>query len=246
MGTGIEHITGIVIDTLRHSDRYNVVTLFTRERGRMAFLSSASGGKTGRMRNARLLPLSVVESEVKIKGNRDMQILGAVAPHAVWRNLYFDPAKSSIVMFLADFLNSFLRQSSPDAALWDYIYASLLSLDSTMEMVANRHIAFLIGLLPHAGIQPDLRGWRTDTRLWLDMREGVVTGIMPLHNDILSEEDTRMLPMLLRMTAANSHKYRLTGLQRRRCLNMLLRYYAVHYPGLDNLKSLSILNELFS
>ena len=76
----IEKIRGIVIDVIKHNDRHNVVTLFTRDRGRIAFLSPVGSGKSARMRNARLLPLSVIETDVNMRQNRELQLLGAVTP----------------------------------------------------------------------------------------------------------------------------------------------------------------------
>ena len=121
----IERVTGLVIDTIRHSDRHNVVTLYTRERGRMSFLSNVGTGKAARMRNVRLRLLAVVTTDVDMRGNRDLQRLGAVMPVVLWHDLYFNPVKSSIVMFLSEFLNTFLRQSDADAAMWDFIVRSL-------------------------------------------------------------------------------------------------------------------------
>lgn len=238
----IERVTGLVIDTIRHSDRHNVVTLYTRERGRMSFLSNVGTGKAARMRNVRLRPLAVVTTDVDMRGNRDLQRLGAVMPAVLWHDLYFNPVKSSIVMFLSEFLNTFLRQSDADAAMWDFIVRSLQGLDAERGSVANRHLAFLIGLLPHAGIQPDLSG----EGRWFDMREGVVVDFMPLHHDVVTGDELQALRTIARMTAANCRRFRLSAPQRRRLLAGLLQYYSIHFPGMANLKSPSILAETFS
>lgn len=238
----IERITGIVIDTVRHSDRHNIVTMYTRQRGRMSFLSNVGGGKSARMRNTRLQPLAVITADVNIRANSDLQRLGNVTPAVLWRDLYFNPVKASIVMFLSEFLNAFLRQAEADTALWDFIARSLLGIDREPGSVANRHLAFLIGLLPHAGIQPDL----SHEGKWFDMREGVVTDFIPLHRDIITGDELTALRLLSRMTAANCGRFRFSAPQRRRILNGLLHYYSIHYPGLSNLKSPAILAETFS
>lgn len=238
----LERIQGIVIDVVRHSDRHNVVTLYTRERGRMAFLSPAGTGKAGRMRNSRLMPMAAITADIRIKGNRELQLLGAVMPLEVWHDLYFNPVKSSIVMFLSEFLNAFLRQSEPEPALWDFIFASLRDLDRSRRGVANRHLAFLVGLLPFAGIQPDISG----SGYCFDMREGTLDTALPLHQDYIGPEELPALRMILRMTAANCRAFRFNATGRRRCLAQLIRYYAIHYPGLANLSSPAILAETFA
>ncbi|MCH5214888.1 MAG: recombination protein O N-terminal domain-containing protein, partial [Muribaculaceae bacterium] len=50
----IERLEGIVTDLVKHNDTHNVVTLFTRTRGRMAFLVPVGKSKSGKMRNALL------------------------------------------------------------------------------------------------------------------------------------------------------------------------------------------------
>lgn len=240
-----EKIQGIVLDIVRHNDRHNVVTLYTREHGRMAFLSSAGTGRNARIRNARLMPLSAITAEVSLRGNRDLQFLGQVSLITPWSDLYFNPVKTSIVMFVAEFLNAFLRQTEPDAALWDYILASVSMLDRTRRPAANRHIAFLIGLLPFAGIQPALQDYDPACRQWFDMREGRLMPTPPIHDDILDCNEVRAMVLLSRMTAANCSYFRFRQEERRRCLSLLLRYYSVHYPGLGNLKSPEILAETF-
>lgn len=240
----LEKIRGIVIDSVKHNDRHNVITLYTRERGRMSFISSTGTGKRSRMRNARLLPLSVIETEVNVKGNRDLHLLGTIYPLEVWRDLYFNPIKSAITLFLSEFLNRYLRDASPDPVTWDYILYSLRALDKATKGLANFHIWFLIGFLEMAGISPDLSDLEPGD--WFDMRAGIPVANSPTHRDSLTPAETVLLPLLSRISLTNLHKFRFTGSDRRNLLERLLHYYAVHYPGLSSLKSPDILTEVFS
>lgn len=240
----IEKIQGIVIDVIKHNDRHNVITLFTRTRGRMAFLSPVSIGKVGRMRNARLLPLSVVEADINIRQNRELQMLGAITPVEIWRDIYFNPVKSSITLFLSEFLNRYLRDSSPDATAWEFIIASIRALDSAKGKLANFHIWFLYRFLDIAGIAPDMSEYEEGDSF--DMRSGVPVVADRIHRDILTPEETSILMLLSRITLTNMHRYRFNGAERNSLLNRILRYYAIHFPGLSGLKSLDILSEVFS
>lgn len=240
----LEKIQGIVVDIVKHNDRHNVVTLFTRSRGRMAFLSAAGSGKSGRQRNARLLPLSVVEADVNIRSSRELQILGAVAPLEVWRNIYFNPVKTSLTLFLSEFLNRYLRDASPDATAWDFIVSSMKALDLIDRGLANFHIWFLIRFMDIAGISPDMEGYEKGD--CFDMRAGIPVADQWLHRDILNPEQTSVMSLLLRISLANMHRYRFSGEDRRRLLDLILRYYAIHFPGLSSLKSPDILSEVFN
>lgn len=238
-----EKIEGIVIDIIKHNDRHNVVTLFTRTRGRMSFLSPASSSKAGKMRNARLLPLSAIETLVKVSQSRELHHLGSVAPLEIWRDIYFNPVKTSITLFLAEFLNRYLRDSSPEPITWDFILMSVRALDRLDPVSANFHIWFLIRFLDIAGITPDLSNYEPGD--CFDMRGGnLVTD--QYHRDTLSPSETALAKSLARISLTNLSAFRFNGSERSAVLQRLLRYYAIHFPGLSSLKSPDILAVVFS
>ncbi len=240
----IEKLTGIVTNVVRHSDRMNIVTLYTRERGSVSFLSPVGTGRGARQRSARLMPLAVVSTEVNFKGNKDLQTLGSLSSPHPWQDLYFNPVKSTMVIFLAEFLHAFLRHSESDPAQWDYVFASIGILDKARKDIGNIHLAFLIGFLHFAGIFPDLSEMKED--MLFDMRAGQPTYFAPGHSDFLSVKETAMLPGLLRMNMRNRGCFRFSGAQRRLLLQRLLRYYGIHFPGMGDLKSPEVLSEIFS
>lgn len=236
-------ITGILLRTIRHSDSTDIVTLFTRERGRMSFISRRTNTKSGRIRSAMLSPLAIIESEVNLHGNRELNFLGKISTPHPWRNIYFDPVKSSQAFFLTEFLDKILRSEEADLPLWHFITETLRALDETEYSPANFHICFLIRLLPVAGIAPDLNSLKSDR--YFDMRDGCFTDFRPMHFDRLSPSEAAVMPLLFRMNFQNFSKFRFNVEQRRQLLQLLMHYYSIHLPMTENLKSLDILKELF-
>jgi DNA repair protein RecO (recombination protein O) len=195
-----------------------------------------------------MMPLSMITADIRIDATRDLQILNNSTREEVWRNIYFNPVKSSIAIFIAEFLNSYLRFSETDPLLWDYVADSIRVLDRMKRGSANLHLGFLIGLLHYTGISPDLSEARThpERRQWFDMREGSMTYTPPLHRDYIEPEKIRALCSLIRMTPQNCKAYHLNGSERREILDLLLRYYSIHFPSIGNLKSPAVLREIFS
>lgn len=242
----IEKIEGIVIDIIKHSERYNVVTLYTRSRGRVAFLSPVPKSKASRLKNARILPLACIRADVNFKGHRELQLLPSVAPLNVWHSLYFSPVKSSLVFFLSEFLNNLLRYSPPDASLWDFLRASLAFLDEADDSkIANFHIAFLIRLLPFVGINPPVHNFRPGAVFDLEKADFLENPVFNRKNR-LSPSDSAFLPLLDRINFRNQHLFRIDGSSRARILNLLLNYYSLHLPMPPTLKTLDILHTIFS
>lgn len=239
-----ERITGIVISTIKHNDTRNVVTLFTRERGRITFLSASGNGRKGRARNARMMPLSVIEANVNFNPARELQLLGSVNMLKVRNEIYFHPVKSAVTIFLSEFLNRYLRNSPQDALTFDYIVSAFDLFDRMKKGISNFHILFLLNFLDIAGISPDLSDLQKGD--WFDMRRGEAVAEKPLHGDLLSPAETALLPLIFRMKPSNLQKFRFSGTDRKRILELLLRYYSVHFPGMANLRSIDILSEIFA
>ncbi|MBD5311455.1 MAG: DNA repair protein RecO C-terminal domain-containing protein [Muribaculaceae bacterium] len=240
----LEKLQGIVTDIRRHNDRHNVVTLFTRQRGRVAFLSTAGSSRSARLIQARLQPLAIIETEVNFKTTRELQQLGSFQPLLVADSLRFNPVKAAIVMFISEFLNHLLRASPPDENLWDYIANAISVFNSSERGTGNFHLALLVTLLPFMGIQPDLK--KEGANYWFDMQGGVLTDSRPLHNNFLTPEEAVYVPLISRMNFANYPRFRFNAAQRRLILRRLLDYYALHLPGMTGLKSPDVLADLFN
>lgn len=237
-------ISGIVLQTTRHNDRNDIVTLFTRQRGRVALLVRAGGAtKSARMLRARLSPLAIVETEVNFRDTRDLQFMGSVSSPYPWRNLYFDPMRSSMAIFLAEFLNRLLRASDADEPMWKFLLHAINALDTMKRGISNYHIAFLLRLLPFAGIAPDLDTFSHGR--YFDLQSGEFTDMPPMHRNFLMPADAASIPLLMRMNFRNLHLFRLNVEQRRTLLRWLMHYYSLHLPVGEDLKSLDVLREVF-
>ena len=86
-----EKIQGVVLNTIRYSDKHNIVHIYTRQRGLMAF--AVPQGKTAgaRQRNALLMPLSLIDCEARIMPGRDLSTLRELRRNAPLSQVYADP-----------------------------------------------------------------------------------------------------------------------------------------------------------
>lgn len=238
-----QKITGIVIDIRHHNDSNDVITLFTREYGRMSFISSAGATPAGRRRRARLQPLSVIEAQIHIVAGKELQLLRSFDMAVITPDLYYNPYKRSVAIFLAEFLNKLLRASAPDSEVFDLLMVLIKTLDTTNKSVANFHIATMMLLLRPMGIEPA----KADGAIsgWFDMRSGEFSPFRPTHKDTLSPHESETMALLFRISLHNWHLYRLSRQNRQRIISLLLKYYSLHFPGTSTLNSPEILSEIF-
>lgn len=156
-----------------------------------------------------------------------------------------NPVKTAIASFTAELLNTVLRESQPDDALFDYIAASIATLDRLpSNRLANFHICFIYGLGGALGIAPDVTTYRPGAMF--DLNDGVFRLTPPSHANILPPDESEMLVELSRITFSNMHRFRLNREQRRDIINRMLGYISIHHTPLAELRSLDILHALFS
>lgn len=239
-----EKITGIVLNVRKYNERNNIVTMFTREHGRLAFISPTGSGKASNVRRARLQPLSVITTDLHYKANVELQRLGSVAPAEIWTDMYFNPGKRAMVLFVSEFIDRLLIASMPDPMLFEFLLNSLRLLDKSERQIQDFHLVFLISMLSFSGIQPDVSGYSSGKVF--EFASGSFVREAEANGPYLKEGEGEAVVFFSRLNFQNMKKLRLNSINRRQALYALLNYYSYHFPSLGTLKSPEILREVFS
>ena len=71
---------GIVLHTLPYNDKYMIITVYTEEFGRIAYMVTNSHRKKAKIPHAFLMPLSVLDMEVEHLNNREIQRICEAGP----------------------------------------------------------------------------------------------------------------------------------------------------------------------
>ena len=120
---------GIVLHVLKYNDSSNIVHVYTRDRGRVAFLVKASRSRKAGVRPTLFQPLSMVELEADFRPKANLHRVKEAKAWMPYASLPFHPYKSSIAMFLSEFLYRALREEEPDEYLFAYLQHSICWLD---------------------------------------------------------------------------------------------------------------------
>ena len=281
-----ETLRGIVLRTVRYGDTSLIVDLFTESHGRMSFMASTLRAKRSVRSVSFWQPLSMVEFSAELLPNGGkLPRPSDVRTYYNYIDLPFSPIKSTLALFLAEFLSAALREEKENTPLYRYIESSLqwLDLADSPASIANFHLAFLMHLSRFIGIYPNLdvsgnlnpnlnlnpnsplsavnsplstvhfqlstvnsQLSTVNSQLYFDLLAGTYCDRQPSHAHFLRNEEARVLPVLFRMNYPTMHLFRLSRRERQRILHVLNEYYRLHVPGFPELKSLEILQELFS
>ena len=240
----IQKIRGIVLHSLKYSDDSNIVDIFTEPYGRLSYLVRVVRTKKRGSAGALFMPLSMVEFEADYKPTRSLYHLRDPKQLYVFSSLPYDTYKSSIALFLSEFLYRALRQEGENLPLYTYLYSSIQWLDTCERNFANFHLVFLMRLSRFLGFFPNLEDYRPGYSF--DMVNACF--VLPAYgrtNLLLSPEESSQLRQLMRMNFDTMHLFALTRAQRMRCLEVIIQYYRIHIPDFPEMKSLAVLKELF-
>ncbi|MBO4870995.1 MAG: DNA repair protein RecO [Muribaculaceae bacterium] len=238
-----EKLKGIVLATIKYSDRHNIVHIYTDSRGRMAFAVPIGNTRGARMRNAMLMPLSLVRFEARITAGRELSSLHDLQRAYPLSSLYGDPAKSAVAMFVGEVLSHVIQEQESNMALFRYIEAAVMTLEELEQGVANFHICFLYHLGAHLGIQPDMDTYQEGA--WFDMDGGVFSRVPAGGQHWMRPNEAAALYLISRMTFRNLHLFKFNREQRNEVLDTMLGYYRLHNSTLGSLRSPDILKQLF-
>ena len=127
--------------------------------------------------------------------------------------------------------------------MFDFIEESIIYFDNCKGGFANFHIAFLCGLSSFLGFEPSLQTNPED--IFFDMKNGLFVPVPPVHGNYANQEITAILAHFFVASYDNIANISLTGSTRNEVLDILVRYYSLHLPGLKKIKSLEVLREVF-
>lgn len=233
----------VVLHTLKYGERKVIVELLCREAGRTACIVAVPKTQKGRVQMQMLQPLTLLEVEIDVRPNAQLQHLRDVRMASPFSSIPFMPEKLSIALFLAEFLYHATRGEQRNESLYDYVENSILWLDGCEPSFANFHLVFMMRLARFIGFYPNVDDYRQGD--CFDLRDAMFVDRAPFHSDYLSSADAERLHQLVRMDYNTMRLFRMSHADRNRIADGIIRYYRLHVPGFPELRSLSVLKELW-
>lgn len=239
-----QKLTGIVLHSLKYNDTSNIVDIYTEQGGRASFLVKIPRTRKSGVRSVLFQPLAIVELEADVRPTNNLHRIREAKSLYPFRSLPYHPYKSSIAMFLAEFLYRALKEEAPNEPLFAYLMHSIRWLDECEERpFSNFHLVFLMRLSRFLGLYPNVDDYMEGC--YFDMLNANFTPLMPKSGSFLKPDEAARIRLLLRMNYETMHLFAMSRAERGRCLTVINDYYRLHLPDFPILKSLDVLKELF-
>ena len=234
----------IVLHSFKYNDDSLIVHTLTESEGYVTFMVKISHARRAAVKYTLFQPLSLLEMEWEQRRPDSICKPKSAQVSIPLVSIPFDPYKSAIAMFLAEFLGYALRAEPASSNLFEYLYRSVEWLDTCEQGTANFHLVFLLRLTRFLGFFPDIS--EAKPGCYFDLENCVFTVNRPLSSQFLQPDDAARLPVLLRMRYENMRFFKFSGVERNRFLSVINDYYRLHIPNFLELKSLPVLRDLFS
>ncbi len=222
---------GIVLRCYQYKDNRYLAHILTKEHGVVTYAVYAPQSRRSRTRMSFFQPLTHLMIDADHKPGRAIQTLKEIVPQPGGMNMISSPQKISVAMFVAEITNASILPENPDAQLYSIVSNAIDHLNSDERVDGYFPLSFMLSLADYLGFNPS----HDEERL-------VINEFLSNTADV-SERET-----FLRFIEAsqNGNISVFTHSERQMLLRTMLRYFKFNLPDMPEIKSVSVLEELFS
>ncbi len=225
----LQKTRGLVLSYLRYRETSVIVHIYTEEFGLQSYIENGVRSAKGRNKAALFQPLTLLDLVVYHKEKGGIQRLSEMKVNHPFGSIPFEVAKSSIALFLTELLSKTLKEESGNPTLFQFLNQSVVWLDEATSGYESFHLVFLVQLAFFMGFAPE-SGQQIADQLG---ERGV---------PVFDEEAIRLLNEFI--TAPYEAPPRMGREMRNYLLEILLKFYDLHFEGLGEIKSLPVLQEV--
>lgn len=235
--------TGIILHHVKYSDSQSIVSIYTREFGRMSYMVRGANRKKSATRSALLQPLSIVEIDVNHNPKKDIQSIRDMRVAVPFYHIPYDPVKNCLALFMTEVLHKTLKHSENDEILYNFIENSVCKLDNCETGVGNFHLVFMAGLAKQLGFAPDImngNGYK-----YFDLMNGVFEKNQPQHVHFLYTEQATIFKKLMELNYDCLDQLPMNRKQRAEVLDNFVEYFRLHLADFHSLHSIEVMHKLW-
>lgn len=233
-------LQGIIISAVRYKDNSFVCRIFMEHHGLKTFL--VQSGKSVKTSKANLLqPLMPVEFEAAIKENAQINRLKDLRVALPLAEVFFHPVKSAMLLFLDEVLSKTIPDDYVNQRLYKFLWNSIQLLDDAID-ARNFHIWCLLEISRYYGFYPYVEDEKT---LYFDMTSAAFTATHPVHPYYLEGANCQALLEILDKEWLQVQPVNMHSSIRKTLLESLVTFLKLHLENLREIKSLSVLHEVF-
>lgn len=226
-----------VLRTFKHTDRSSIVRCYTDKFGLRSYIIRPSK----KLPKALFRPLTLLDMAVQERSDQDLQKVKEVmlveAAPGQDGNMY----KSTLSLFIQEFLIHAIRSEEADKDLFDLIHRTCMAVNGNPGPWSGHQ--FMVAMGTQMGIIPPPPEEHLE---WFDLELGEYTPIQPKHIHCFGSPWSHILPQLQDSVLGMNPSIVCSSEERREMLDRLLVIFRYHTQSSFELKSPEILREVLS
>ena len=231
---------GIVLHNIKYADKKIISKIYTKDFGLISANINIGTGAKAKIKSGVIQPLTQIEFIVSLKENKDIQQINEVKCLFVYTDLQLNFSKLCIAQFLNEVLYKCIKEQIPNDDLFDLICNTYQWLDKSESNFVDTHIYFLFELTKHLGFYPINN--RDSSMAYFDTLEGKFSSSIKSFPLGFDHWQSTLFADLFSHSILNQKK--INRSERLALLDCLLHYYKMQIPGLMELKSYRVMQEM--
>lgn len=239
---------GIVLRTVKYGETSVITTVYTELFGIQSYIvkgvrqsTKKSSGKAIYFQPAAILDMIVYHNELK-----NLNFIKDYQWAHLYQNLLFDVIKNTVSMYIVEMLQHSLKQPEASPELFFLTEDTLKQLDTaTSTLTANLPLYFSLHLAGELGFR--IQGEYSFQTPFLDLQEGQFIAEKPSHSYYLEKQLAEATSQLLSINFYNDlENIHFSRFTRKDLIIAYQNYIAIHVQDFGEIKSLPVLQEIFS
>ncbi|MBC6992460.1 MULTISPECIES: DNA repair protein RecO [Hymenobacter] len=234
---------GIVLNYIKYRESSIIARVYTERLGLQTYIINGVRKAKPPGRIALFQPFTLLDLVAYTSRQGGITRLSEFRCSESFRNIPFDMAKSSVVLFLSEVVSRTVMEEEENEPLFNFLHDSILSFDQQASGFENFALVFLLRLTNYLGFGAE-SGEEITSQVAFASSAPAVAGSSATGPAVLRlREFEQYFDELLRDPA---HATVPNGRVRRELLDVLIRYYQLHIEKLGDIRSLDILSEVLA
>jgi len=235
----------IALHYLKYSESSIIAHVYTEQFGRLSLMVKGALKPRSKFKAILFEPFTLLEIELNHTPNSKHTLLipKEIRLFPVLHSLRQDVRKTTLTLFLSELVYKSVREEQSDLALFSFLFHSIQILDILPNGTSVFHIWFGFQLAGYLGFAPTQNF--SAVNKYFNVQSGGFDAFVPIHTEYLNEKESKFLAHYLQISPDRLQEYIPSFNIRNRLLDILLLYFQRHHEGMNSLKSLAILKELF-
>ncbi|MBP5496094.1 MAG: DNA repair protein RecO [Bacteroidales bacterium] len=227
---------GIVMHATKYGDTSLIVKIFTQQQGNQSFIVKNAFRKNNRFAASYFTPLAMMDISYDDHSKSSLKYLKDITPRRATTPMYYDPAKSSILLFYNEILYKLLMDSGQDEVLFDFLQEEIAKVHNARENMAELPLRFLLRLSRVMGYEPEDN--ISPNNPYFSLQECRFQPFFIENAGILTQQQSQYLHLLLNQ----EEPVPVTRDLRTALLKGLVAYFQTHNEQIRKIDSLEILS----